>query len=279
MLVGAASMAWLCARRFSARHSRAALWLAAAATAGALVGGPRDNSVDRGFLSEARVNAWFTVVLPALPDQAAALEELGLPAHCRKGIGRSWYDLGGDGGCPEITQLSTFRAVPLLFRRPFALGAVLGEFTHASRPVVLQGYGQVEHRHFGKLRREPSVLAVTQAQLVEALPETAYGVLLWGFVLYAPARLAFLALRRRRSPQPAGSAGLVALLCSVVLGNAVFVAIFGGTVTSDARRFQLGALAFFPGLIAAVADAVARIALPPRHARQVAPRIREGVAC
>jgi hypothetical protein len=259
VLVVVSALSWLLTENLSAHRRRATAGLVAIAIGGAIGGGYRNGSVDRAYSNEARTNTWFTVVLPALSDPARAIEKLGLPARCLEAVGRSWYDLGGNGPCPEIAALSTVRALPLLIGEPSALASVLRRGARATRPIVLEGYGQVEHRTFGKLRREPSILAITWAQLIESLPDAVYRLLLWILVLYAPLELAFLAARRKSEARLIESSVLVALLCSASIGSTLIMAALGGTAETTARRFQLGAVAFGPCLVAAVAGLVTRL--------------------
>src|SRR2546428_8443906 len=126
-MVGVRCLSWWWGGSLESRR-RTASCLAGAAAAVAILAGPRDGPVDRAYLSESRVNTWFTVVLPALDDPEVALAELGLPADCGPLVGRSWYDLGGDGGCSEVTRPSPLPPLPVLLQRPSALVAVPGDF-------------------------------------------------------------------------------------------------------------------------------------------------------
>lgn len=71
-----------------------------------------------------KFHTFLLTVLPASKDPVDALKRVGLPEHCKSGLGHDWYGLfehegkERDSVCPEVYSLSRLRLLPLFFEEP-----------------------------------------------------------------------------------------------------------------------------------------------------------------
>jgi hypothetical protein len=204
-------------------------------------------------------DAWFGALLPALPDPASAVAALGLPPRCVNAVGRDYYEQRAlPLSCPEIRNVSRLRALPLLAQEPAASMRLLLRAARNTAPWSMRGYGQVEGMTFGRLRDVAPVLAPSTLDVLSALPQNLYCLLLLLAMLGAP--MAFtMHLRRRRGAERAPSRGaeMAAALLGAVVAYAFFSSLFGDGFYALHHHFFLGGAALLPSLVAAtVAGAV-----------------------
>jgi hypothetical protein len=203
-------------------------------------------------IREANVtDTWFGAVLPALHDPAAAIRELRLPPRCAAYVGKTWYDPGMQPlQCPELAQRSRAWALFFLLREPRAAMTIGAQAAEASRPWLVQGYGQVEGRAGGKLADEALFASRSLLAVVELARPSQYRRLLVLALAALPlAVLRAVWTRVHGGPGTAGALGLVTALSSALVAYSFGSSLFGDGLVSFSQHVNLGQLAFFPALV------------------------------
>ncbi len=141
--------------------------IVAVGVAGPLVFNTLNNDPDNIMRFAAKVNQADVIlqaVLPTAPNKARALEILGLPESCTSAIGRNGYDDDVRAGrlCPDVSQVSRLRLLPLFIRQPLTFFLPFSHGIDFSRPALL------EHFHpFAQIA--PSSVALLKATSLSAL--------------------------------------------------------------------------------------------------------------
>lgn len=138
-----------------------------------------------------KTNTFLFAVLGQSDDPARTAAALGLPAHCVAHAGKSWFSPGviEQHPCPEVMSLSRLRLLPLLWRDPGTLGAVLGLTLERMRGWVVPVLGKVEGGKLAALpASQPSLdpLLLAPPLLVFAIWMFLPGVLAAGMAWRAP---------------------------------------------------------------------------------------------
>ncbi|MBY0277636.1 hypothetical protein K2Z84_20065 [Candidatus Binatia bacterium] len=232
------------------RHGRAKALVVAVAAACAVAGLQTQRHALRGdgYMWAMSMATGTDVFLGAIvplhenPDRALAL--LGLPASCRRYVGRTWYDEGMQPPpCPEVGTVSRARLVRLLLDDP-ALG-----FRLAARALpllqrmIVRDYGQVEGDDLGQADAHWWTASVSR--LTEALPTWLYAGLLALTALATGAATVTIA----RAPADDAASGELLLPLAVAVAAAVEGYAFTSSLVGDgfidlARHSLTGQLAF-----------------------------------
>jgi len=67
-----------------------------------------------------KFDTFLSTIIPASNDPLEALSTVGLPEHCAKGLGHSWWEKGiaTSNICPEVSEISRAKLVPLFMADP-----------------------------------------------------------------------------------------------------------------------------------------------------------------
>lgn len=91
-------------------------------------------------------DTFLWAVLPEARDQDKALAILGLPASCRAGIGKSWYDGGVQENhpCPSVLNLSRIKLIGLFVLDPSTFAVPVWKTLKLMQPLYHPDLGYLE---------------------------------------------------------------------------------------------------------------------------------------
>ena len=163
-------------------------------------------------------DTFLGAVLPNAPDRVAALQTLGLPAHCLADIGKTWFSPGVSTShpCPEVGAVSRARLLKLFLLQPPALVAVTDTGVRRVRPWLLTYLGHVAGKRYAKLAD------FSLNRLVIAMPDT-----FWMFLFLAPGIAGSAALLLLREQVITRSFWLLASAMALSMYAVFYSAVFG----------------------------------------------------
>lgn len=199
-------------------------------------------------------DTWLGAVLPAFDNPPVVVRQLGLPQRCATYVGRTWYDPGMQPApCPEVVDLSRWRALALLVEHPAALRRFWLRGTALLRPTIINGYGQVEGERWGQLAAESSPLSASITVVTDSLSDSMFRALLMIAFIVAPGLLAMhVDASRERVRRPASHASLTASLLSVTAAYGLTSALLGDGFIAMQHHGLLCSLASWPAVAFAV---------------------------
>lgn len=102
-------------------------------------GATRNANMTDSFLGE---------ILPNATDKEAALDTLGLPRSCMKGIGMNWYtpSVQKEYPCPPLLQMSRAKLLPLLASQPIIFVRAMNDAIERARPFPHPSYHWFEDK-------------------------------------------------------------------------------------------------------------------------------------
>lgn len=165
------------------------------------------------------------------PEATAAL--LGLPAHCAKHAGKTWFSPGviENHPCPEVFDVSRLDIAALLLNDPTTIVSVFTGGIDRVRPWIPSYLGVVEGEYFGRLPDD----IFTVDRFVSGLSRPAFG-----FLFLSPLVISLFFVAFRYSD----SSGVTALLLFLSLYTqfSLVSVVFGDGFADVAKQFNLGML-------------------------------------
>lgn len=192
-------------------------------------------------------------ILPASGDEALTAKRLGLPEHCLRSVGASWYVPMGEvleSTCPEALEAQRCRLVALVATEPVTLLRAAVRAVPQLQDWRLGFMGSVEGLHYGgsdSVRAVAGALASSIGSAIAALPLLAFAQILAasGAIFLVSAVVCVRAAVSRRSAPLALS--LYAL--TGVAWYAIISSIFGDGYVELARHAQLASVALYAAAV------------------------------
>ena len=196
------------------------------------------------------VNIMDTVMVAVLPntrDPLASMRKLGLPEHCSKALGVSWYDIGPSHNlpCPELANLSRTKLIGLFLWDPTSFFRPMSLAISKIRPLQLTYLSNTENALARNSKRYRLLKLTSLSTALDRLPPSAFFVLIVAALVMSVASL--LAIRRS-SPAflcSAGGALIFYALFSSVFGDGFFEISKHGTAILLGICVQAAASLFY----------------------------------
>lgn len=177
---------------------------------------------DEGIQHANLYNTAFLTVLPAMPDQRRAIDQLGLRAECRLLVGTSWFQRRGldhEQVCPEVHSISRIALIRLLILHPDESLKLLTRSIYQSGAWMLDFLGHVEGRPYGHIDDGDSWESVNLGGIPRVVSFFTYTSIIVGPAVFLAVYGLVAVIRRRRTEEP-GRKHLLALLLLAVAGAA-----------------------------------------------------------
>jgi hypothetical protein len=175
-------------------------------------------------------------VLPNTEDPVASMRKLGLPDHCEKGLGVSWYEPGVANNlpCPEVANMSRLKLLGLFLWDSSAFFRPMSLAVDRVRPLQLGYLPNAENLEVRSSLIYRFVKATSLSTYLDSLPTSVFAVLVLGcWVLGGLA-----AIRSIRS-----EAAFFATTGAVFMFYAVLSSVFGDgfmEISKHATAISLG---------------------------------------
>jgi hypothetical protein len=166
----------------------------------------------------------MVAVLPNTRDPLASMRKIGLPEHCSKGLGVSWYDLdvAHDLPCPELANLGRTKLIGLFLWDPTSFFRPMSLAINKIRPLQLNYLSNTENVLVRNSKGYRFLKLTSLSTALDRLPPSAFFVLIVAALAMSVGSL--LAIRRS-SPAflcSAGGALIFYALFSSVFGDGFF---------------------------------------------------------
>ncbi len=219
---------------------------------------------------------YLGAALPAVHDEAKALQRLGLPSGCRAAIGSDWFvGMGADPQrqCPEVESLGRLEFLRLVRDDPALPWRILVRGLPLTQLWWQHHLGMIAGSVFGDLSRAPTWLRLSLASAGERMPLDLH-LLVLGMLAAALATAAAAWIRARCVAQPDdGWLRVVLLTCAAGI-YAPVSAIFGDGYSDVARH----ALLLHPAVAALALLGIGRALCSPVPARSRVSLLAVGAA-
>jgi hypothetical protein len=179
----------------------------------------------------------MVAVLPNTRDPLASMRKLGLPEHCSKGLGVSWYHTGPSHNlpCPELANLSRTKLIGLFLWDPTSFFRPMSLAINQIRPLQLTHLPNTENTLARNSKRYRFLKLTSLSTALDRLSPSAFFVLIVAALVVSVASL--LAIRRSS----------LAFLCSAG-GALVFYALFSSVFGAGLLEISKHGTAIFLGI-------------------------------
>ena len=236
------------------KHSaRLAAALFTALAIGMPTGLAKVNASNNGVMSTITVanmmDTLMVAVLPNTRDPKASLRKVGLPDHCARALGVSWYDPGVANNlpCPEIAHTSRTQLIWLFLYDATAFFNPMSLAIQKVRPVQIDNLGIAESDLIANSKRLAIASESSATKVIDSLSMPAFFMVVLGSIA-AAAFAAFQAFRSSTALLVAAGGGIVFYaLISSVFGDGFMEISKHATALSMGLFIQVCAIALLLG--------------------------------
>jgi len=202
-------------------------------------------------------------ILPASRDEALTAKRLGLPEHCLRSVGATWYVPMGEAlesTCPEALEAQRYRLVALIATEPVTLLRAALRAVPQLQDWRLGFMGSVEGLRYGgidSIRAVAGALASSIGSAIAALPLSVFVQLLaasGAIFLVSAVACVRAALSRRSAPL-----ALTLYALTGIAWYAIVSSIFGDGYVELARHAQLASVALYATAVVLVTSLFATL--------------------
>jgi hypothetical protein len=206
------------------------------------------NPSSKGIMAPIKVanimDTFMVAVLPNTRDPKASLSYVGLPEHCTRALGVSWYDPGVAGNlpCPEIANTSRTQLIRLFIKDPTAFFNPMRLAIQKVRPATIYYLGIAETQSVKTSIRLAAVEKTSLSRAIDALPPAVFMVLVCGSLAAALGSLLYCSHSSSALLLSAGGAVIFYALISSVFGDGFMEISKHATAIFLGFTIQLGAI-------------------------------------
>jgi hypothetical protein len=185
------------------------------------------------------VDTVMVAVLPSTRDPLASMRKIGLPEHCSKGLGVSWYSTRVGNAtyppCPEVAKLSRTKLIGLFLRNPTSFFRPMSLGISRIRPLQLTYLPNTENALVRNSKRYRFLESTSLSSGLDKLGPPAFFFLV---IAALATGVTSLLVIRQSSP---------AFLCSAG-GTLIFYALFSSVFGDGFHEISKHGTAIFLGI-------------------------------
>ena len=202
-----------------------------------------------------KANTYLGAVLPEASNQSAALKIMGLPESCMQSIGLHWYapEYQRNRPCPEITQVSRLRLIPLFITQPSTLINPIANMIHKTYPFRIPNLAFYEPGNQLSINRLEVLQKYSLSSAIQELGPSRFVALTlfcMGLFFSLTAIVLFKSLKKKANNPIIYGSITSALMGSFIINYATISSVFGDGYTEPQKHAFTAIVGFALILIA-----------------------------